>query len=141
MFHRYENGDERPIANVSKTLTSAQWNYRQIQKEALAIIFALKKFYQYIFARNFILVTDHDSLLALFGPSKPIPGLAANRLARWALFLSQFTYTIEYRKTDLYKNADALGRLPSGEDPAFDNEESEEDVDVVCAIHALESQL
>ena len=141
LFHRYENGDERPIANVSKALTAAQRNYSQIQKEALAIIFALKKFYQYIFARNFILVTDHKPLLALFGPSKPIPGLAANRLARWALFLSQFTYTIEYRKTNLHKNADALSRLPSGEDPAFDNEEGEEDVDVVCAIHALESQL
>ena len=39
LFHRYDNGDERPIANVSKTLTSAQRNYSQIQKEALAIIF------------------------------------------------------------------------------------------------------
>ena len=86
-------------------------------------------------------MTYHKPLLALFGPSKPIPGLAANRLARWALFLSQFTYTIKYRKTDHHKNADALSRLSSGEDPAFDNEEGEEHVDVVCAIHALESQL
>ena len=141
LFHRYENGDERPIANVSKTLTSAQRNYSQIQKEALAIIFALKKFYQYIFARNFILVTDHKPLVALFGPTKPIPGLAANRLARWALFLNQFSYTIEYRKTSLHQNADVLSRLPSGDDASFDREEGVDDVDIVCAINALESQI
>ena len=138
LFHRYENGDERPIANVSKTLTSAQRNYSQIRKEALAIIFALKKFYQYIFARNFILVTDHKPLVALFGPTKPIPGLAANRLARWALFLNQFSYTIEYRKTSLRQNADALSRLPSGDDASFDRKEGADGVDIVCAINALE---
>ena len=48
-------------------------------------------------------------------------------------------YTIEYQKTN-HKNADALSRLSSGEDPVFDNEEDEKDVDV-CAIHAFESQL
>ena len=39
LFHRYSDGSERPIANTSKTLTSTQRGYRQIQKEALAIIF------------------------------------------------------------------------------------------------------
>ena len=141
LFHRYENGDERPIANVSKTLTASQRNYSQIQKEALAIIFALKKFYQYIFARRFILITDHKPLLALLDPTKPIPGLAANRLARWALFLSQFSYDIEYRQKKKHSNADALSRLPFGADDLFDNEEDMEDIDVVCAIHTLESQI
>ena len=124
-----------------KHLNSARRNYSQIQKEALAIIFALKKFYQYIFARNIILVTDHKPLVALFGPTKPIPGVAANRLARWALFLNQLSYTIEYRKTSLHQNADALSRLPSGDDASFDREEGADDVDIVCAINALESQI
>ena len=88
LFHRYSDGSERPIANTSKTLTSTQRGYSQIQKEALAIIFALNKFHQFLYGRTFILVTDHKPLIALFGPTKATPALAANRLARWALMLT-----------------------------------------------------
>ena len=108
LFHRYPNGSERPIANISKTLTGCQRNYSQIQKEALAIIYALKKFFQCFYGRKFILMTDHQPLVAMFGPNKPTPALAANRLSRLALFLRQFNYTIEYRKTSEHSNADVL---------------------------------
>ena len=85
LVHRYPDGSERPIANMSKTLTAAERIYSQIHKEALSIIFGLKKFYQYLYGRPFILVTDHKPLTALFGPKKGTPLLTANRLARWAL--------------------------------------------------------
>nr|KAG5692412.1 hypothetical protein BaRGS_032465 [Batillaria attramentaria] len=141
LFHRYPDGSERPIANVSKTLTAAERNYSQIHKEALAIIYGLRKFYQYLYGRQFILVTDHKPLTALFGPKKGTPLLAANRLARWTLWLNQFDYTIEYRKTADHGNADALSRLPSGDDIDFDREESGEDTDMVCAIRVLSLQV
>ena len=130
-----------PIANVSKLLTSSQQNYSKIHNEALAIVFALKKFFQYLFAKAFILVTEHKPLLALFGPDKPVPGLAANRLARWVLFLGQFHYTIEYRRTKDHQNADALSRLLAGEDRIVDREEAIDDADVGCAIEALSLQV
>ena len=141
LFHRYPDGSERPIANVSKTLTAAERNYSQIHKEALAIIFGLRKFYQFLYGRKIILVTDHKPLTTLFGPKKGTPLLAANRLARWALWLNQFDYTIEYRKTSDHGNADALSRLPSGDDHDFDREESGEDTDMVCAIRVLSLQV
>ena len=141
LFHRYNDGSERPIANASKTLTTTQRGYSQIQKEALAIIFALNKFHQFLYGRCFILVTDHKPLLALFGPTKATPALAANRLARWALMLSQYEYSIEYRKTSDHGNADALSRLPAGPDTTFDDGEEEADVDTVCIINTISLQL
>nr|KAG5696101.1 hypothetical protein BaRGS_020502 [Batillaria attramentaria] len=141
LFHRYPDGSERPIANVSKTLHSCRKKLQPNPQEALAIIYGLRKFYQYLYGRQFILVTDHKPLTALFGPKKGTPLLAANRLARWALWLNQFDYTIEYRKTADHGNADALSRLPSGDDIDFDREESGEDTDMVCAIRVLSLQV
>ena len=99
----------------------------KIQKEALAIVFGLKKFYQYLFGRKFVLVTDHRPLLALFGPGKDVLLLAANRLAQWALMLSQFNYKIEFRKTKDHANADALSCLSLQDDPKVDRKEREDD--------------
>ncbi len=141
LFHRWSDGRERPIANISKTLTKAQKRYSQVQKEALAIVFALKKFHQFLYGRRFILVTDHKPLLVLFGPDKETPALAANRLARWALTLSQYEYDIEYRKTTDHGNADALSRLPVGPDRKFDEEEDVADTDTVCTIKTISLQL
>lgn len=141
LFHRYPDGSERPIENVSKTLSDTQKRYGQIQKEALSIIFGLKKFHQFLYGRRFALVTDHKPLLALFGPKKGVPTLAANRLSRWALLLSQYEYTVEYRPTDKHGNADALSRLPVGPDKAFDAAEDQEDVDTVCTVKTIGHQL
>ena len=137
LFHRYKDGSERPIANVSKVLTESQRNYSQIQKEALAIIFALKKFYQFLYGRRFILVTDHRPLVAMFAPGKGTPSLAANRLSRWALMLSQFDYKIEFRKTADHANADALSRLPVQNDRQFDDAEAGDDLQMVCLIQSI----
>ncbi|XP_052827929.1 uncharacterized protein K02A2.6-like [Octopus bimaculoides] len=126
---------------MSKTLTSAQRNYSQIQKEALATIFGLQKFYQYLYGRKFVLMTDHKPLTSLFSPRKGTSLLAANRLAWWALWLNQFHYTIEYRKSADHGNADALSRLPFSDDNDFDRKENGEDIDIVCAIKALSIQV
>ena len=86
-------------------------------------------------------MTDHKPLIALFGPQRAIPVLAVNRLARWALMLNQYQYSIEYRKTSVHGNADALSCLPAEADTSFDGEEDEADVDVVCAIRITGQQL
>ena len=141
LFHRYPDGSERPIANVSKTLTETQRKYSQVHKEALSVIFGLKKFHQFLFGRKFILVTDHKPLLPLFSPLKGTPAVAANRLARWALTFSQYDYTIVYRKTSDHGNADALSRLPQGEDISFDRQEEREEVSTVLTIKQVSLQL
>ena len=71
LFHRYSDGSERPIANVSRTLTDTQHKYSQIHKETLAVVFVLKKFHQFLYGRH--LVTDNKPLLALLDPARRHP--------------------------------------------------------------------
>ena len=59
LSHIYPNGEERPIAFASRKLTSAEQGYSQIDKEALGIVWAIKKFNHYLCARQFELWWDH----------------------------------------------------------------------------------
>ena len=72
LSHMIPNGEERPVAFASRTLSSAKHNYSQVENEALACVFTVKKFHSYIFGRSFTLLTDHKPLLTLFGENKPI---------------------------------------------------------------------
>ena len=49
MSHRFEDGSERPIANASLSLAPAEKQYSQLEKEALAIVFGIKKFHQFLY--------------------------------------------------------------------------------------------
>ncbi|XP_045188111.1 uncharacterized protein K02A2.6-like [Mercenaria mercenaria] len=110
--HEMEDGLDRPIAYASRTLTTSERNYSQIEKEALAIIFGIQKFHQFLYARKFILLTDSKPLSLILGPKKGIPVLAASRLQRWAIQLSAYQYDIRYRSTTKNGNADTLSRFP-----------------------------
>ena len=90
------DGNECPIAFASRTLTSSECNYAQVEKEALALIFAVKKFHVYLYGREFTLITDYKPLTTILGPKKGTPPLAAARLQRWAVLLSAYKYQIEF---------------------------------------------
>lgn len=88
LSHCMENESERPISYVSRTLTAAEKEYSQLEKEGLAVVFAVKCFHQYLFGRPFSIFTDHKPLMGLFSELKGIPPLASARIQRWALTLS-----------------------------------------------------
>ncbi len=119
--HVYPDGSERPVAFASRTLSSSERNYAQLEKEALSLIFGIKKFHHYLYGRRFTLVTDHKPLLAILGPNKSIPPLAAARLQRWAILLSAYQYDLEFKPTQDHANADGLSRLLLQGNPGEEN--------------------
>ena len=106
------DGSERPIAFASRTLLLSERNYAQLEKEVLSLIFGINKFHTYLYGRHFSLVTDHKPLTTILGPNKGIPSMTAARLQRWAVRLSAYSYTIEFRPTQQHSNADGLSQLP-----------------------------
>ena len=116
VFHRMPNGSEQPIAYASRTLSQSERNYAQIEKEALSLVFGIKRFHQYLYGRHFVLMTDHKPLTTILGPKQGIPPLAAARMQRWALLLSAYSYEIKFRSTKMHANADGLSRFPLPED-------------------------
>ena len=132
--HICPNGEERPIAYVSGTLTSSERNYSQLDKEALSIVNGVRKFHQYLYGRKFVLLTDHKPLTTILSSTRGVPPIAAARLQRWALFLSAYTYDIKYRSTSDHANADCLSRLPL---PSVSTSTQVSDVFIVKQIEAL----
>ena len=112
LSHVIPDRTERPIAYASRSLTKTEMKYVQIDREALGIYWAVKKFYPYLYSRTFTLVTDCQPLTSIFIPSKSIPATTAACVQRYALYLSGFDYDIEYKNTKKHTNVDGLSRLP-----------------------------
>jgi transposase InsO family protein len=108
-----DTGVEHVIAYLSRSLSPAEqkWHIREL--EALAIVWACEQLRPYLYGRKFIIQTDHDSLRWFLNVKH-----TSGRLARWALKLSEYEFTIEHRKGKLNDNADALSRPPIEELPA-----------------------
>ena len=112
LAHIMDDNTERPIAFASRTLSKSETNYAHLEKEALAIIFGIRKFHNYLFGRKFIIHSDHKPLMYILNASKLIPTMASPRIIRWSLMLSAYSYEIRYRPGKQQANADALSRLP-----------------------------
>ena len=112
LSHRYGDGSEKPVGFVSRSLSEAE-QMSQVEREALALVFGVTKFHQYLFGNDkFVLVTDHKPLAKLFGEHDVIPVTASVRLSRWVLRLSAYNYTIQCKSTSKIEDrlADITGR-------------------------------
>ena len=77
----------------SKTFNDAQLNYTTIEKEFLAVVFALEKFCPYLLGSKITIFTDHSALRYLMTKKD-----AKARLIRWILLLKDFDLEIRYKK-------------------------------------------
>lgn len=113
------NGVEQPVAFVSRSLTEAEQNYSQIDREALAIVFACDRLYHYLYGRHFSLITDNKALTRIFHRKTALPKMTSARLLRYASFLSGFNYSVVFRKGIDNNNVDCLSRAPIKECDSF----------------------
>ena len=111
LSHRID-GEDHPVAFASCTLTDSQKSYSQIEKEAFSIVFGLKRFHQFLYGRSFVIITDHQPLLSFFAPDRPVPAKQQLSYSGWALIISSYKYSLEYRCSATHANADVMSRLP-----------------------------
>ena len=108
LSHIMDDGQERPIAYASRTLTAAEKNYSQLEKEALGVVFAVQKFHNYLYGREFIIESDHRPLSFIFSSSKAMSPTASSRIIRCTLTLIAYNFTIRHKSGRDLGNADAL---------------------------------
>ena len=103
-------GEWKPVAYASRSMSDTEKRYAQIEKEALATVWACDKFASYIVGLKFHIETDHKPLVPLLG-SKHLDALPP-RILRFRLRLARFDYTIQHVPGKLLCTADALSRAP-----------------------------
>ena len=80
-----------------------------MEKECLAIVWELRHFHHYLYGQQFTIETDHRPLTWLDRAKS-----SNARLARWALTVQPYNFTMRYRKGSQNANADGLSRGPAG---------------------------
>jgi transposase InsO family protein/ribosomal protein L21E len=106
LFQWTEEGQEKPIAFASLKLTNTQMHWSTIEREAFAVIWALKRFRSWVFLSKIIIYSDHNPLSYLTDASPK-----SAKLTRWALALQEFNVDFRYRPGRQNTVADFLSRL------------------------------
>ena len=99
------DGEKFPVAYASKKLLDRERAYSTIEKECLAMVWAVRKFDAFLYGREFVLEVDHQPLLAV-RKSK----VANGRILRWALFLQSYKFRIVAIKGKENVGADFMSR-------------------------------
>ncbi|GFX49007.1 hypothetical protein TNCV_2797981 [Trichonephila clavipes] len=103
-----------PIYYMSRKTSETERKYTSYELEVLAIIEALKKFKVYILGMPFKIITDCDAFTKTMSKKD-----LNTRIARWALNLQDYDYTILHRSGSQMAHVDALSRIQSGKQEGF----------------------
>ncbi|GFO04002.1 Zinc finger protein [Plakobranchus ocellatus] len=95
-----------PVAYASKKLTDRERKYSVTEREALAIVWGVKKFSLYLYGTVFTLQTDHGALQFLNAAK-----FDSSRIMRWALALQVYNFDVQYIKGSENVGADYLSRI------------------------------
>lgn len=121
--------EEKPLAYASRALTPAESRYAIIEKEMLAIVFALEKWHQYTYARPVIIHSDHRPLQSI--TKKPLDR-APKRLQSLLVRTLAYDVDVRYKKGKHMYLADTLSRAYLKDQPS-----DQEEIESVNAIEYI----
>lgn len=125
-----QHGEPVYLEFASRKFTPAERKWDTREREAFAVVWAVKRFRWYIASRKTLVFTDHESL-------RWKSGCESGKVQRWALFLSQFNLEIRHINGDLNAAADWLSRAWKVDDAEFDDAMVDEmSVPVLTAVSA-----
>ena len=121
-----DQGIERPVVYLSKQLSATQRRWATIEKEAYAVVYALKQLRPYLWGAEFETFTDHKPLTSLFTKE-----MNNTKIQRWSILLAEFGCKPRYYPGKLNIRSDMLSRIkPRAEVATFDTGDWVTDSDV-----------
>lgn len=111
LLQRQKTGEFKPVAYISRSMSPNEQRYMQIEKEALASMWACERLSRYLIGLKFHIHTAHNPLVPLFG-SKHLDELPA-RVQRFRLRMMRFDFTISHVHGKDLLIADTLSRAPT----------------------------
>ena len=130
-----EDDTKKPIAYASRSMTSTEQRYAQIEKEALATTWACEKFADFVLGKEFLIETDHKPLVPLLG-SKCLQDMPP-RIQRFRMRLMRYSYQIVHVPGKDLTTADTLSRAPLHRSLTKDEKQLNEDLNLYVS-HIVE---
>ncbi len=106
VLSQVQDGEEHPVVYISRKLSPAEQRYAAVEKEALAVKWAVLELKYYLLGRSFTLVTDHAPLQWMARAKD-----TNARVTRWFLALQDFHFDVRHRAGAAHANADGLSRM------------------------------
>ena len=103
------NQNEKPVAFFSRTLRSNELHHSCVEKEATAIVEAIRKWSHLLLGRRFKLITDQKSVAYMYD-NRRRSKVKNNKILRWRMELSAYDYDIIYRAGKYNAAPDTLSR-------------------------------
>ena len=106
LLQQGDDGLLHPVLFASRKLLDREKRYSVIERECLALVWAVDKFHRYVCGRQFVIETDHRPLTYL-----SVSRTNSARLQRWALALQEYQFTVTPIAGERNHEADVLSRL------------------------------
>jgi len=106
-----EGGIDHPIAFASRKLSSTERNYTTIEREGLAMVYALQKFRHYLLGSHLKMFTDHSALKYLVNSQ-----CWGGKICRWLILFQEYDFEVMVKPGRLNTGPDHLSRLELDEE-------------------------